>query len=160
MNADTRLITRKTFIMYTCLLHYRQQFHKHQKPQLSGEQVLDYAWPQLGHKMALSSSRKPCPTSEILHWLQMKQSLCQCRSSNDTNFVHPRPSGINAQRILALPPTWLRTELWYKQGCPFKTLYHTHVQCGLPQKPVSKMSSKGLQTLTKIVINCYITYDL
>jgi len=82
-----------------CIHAYRTKHYSSinvKKPPLSGE--LHYAWPQLGHKMALSSRRKPCPTKDTLHWLQTKQSLCQCRSSNDTNFVQPRPSGINTHK--------------------------------------------------------------
>merc|ERR1719357_478549 len=34
---------------------------------------------------------KPFPTSDPLHTAQMKQSLCQCRSSNEIKRVPPMP---------------------------------------------------------------------
>ena len=42
--------------------------------------------------MSEPSVMKPLPTSELLQEAQMKQSLCQCRSSNEINRVPPMPA--------------------------------------------------------------------
>lgn len=44
-----------------------------------------------GQMMSSSSVMNPRPTNEVLHCAQMKQSLCQCRSSNEINRVPPIP---------------------------------------------------------------------
>lgn len=45
-----------------------------------------------GHKMSEPSVMKPLPTSEPWHMAQMKQSLCQWRSSKEINLVPPIPA--------------------------------------------------------------------
>lgn len=47
-----------------------------------------------GQMMSASSVMKPRPTSDVLHDAQMKQSLCQCRSSNEMKRVPPIPNGV------------------------------------------------------------------
>lgn len=49
------------------------------------------SFPQSGHRMSSLSVRKPRPTSEREHFLQLKQSLCHCRSSKEMYFVPPSP---------------------------------------------------------------------
>lgn len=44
-----------------------------------------------GHRMSGPSVMKPLPTKEDLHMAQMKQSLCQVRSSKEMNRVPPMP---------------------------------------------------------------------
>jgi hypothetical protein len=44
-----------------------------------------------GQMMSSASVMKPLPTSEVLQEAQMKQSLCQWRSSNEMNLVPPIP---------------------------------------------------------------------
>lgn len=46
-----------------------------------------------GQMMSASSVMKPRPTSDVLQLAQMKQSLCQCRSSNEMKRVPPIPRG-------------------------------------------------------------------
>ena len=46
-----------------------------------------------GQRMSEPSVMKPLPTRELPHVAQMKQSLCQCRSSNEINRVPPMPDG-------------------------------------------------------------------
>lgn len=45
-----------------------------------------------GQMMSGPSVMKPRPTSEVLQQAQMKQSLCQCLSSNDMKRVPPIPA--------------------------------------------------------------------
>jgi len=45
-----------------------------------------------GQMMSSASVMKPLPTSEVLQAAQMKQSLCQWRSSNEMNLVPPIPA--------------------------------------------------------------------
>lgn len=51
------------------------------------------SFPQSGHRMSSLSVRKPRPTSDREHFLQLKQSLCHCRSSKEMYFVPPSPVG-------------------------------------------------------------------
>lgn len=44
-----------------------------------------------GQIISASSVMKPRPTSDALQLAQMKQSLCQCRSSNEMKRVPPIP---------------------------------------------------------------------
>lgn len=44
-----------------------------------------------GHRISGPSVMKPLPTKEDLHIAQMKQSLCQVRSSKEMNRVPPMP---------------------------------------------------------------------
>lgn len=50
------------------------------------------SFPQSGHRMSSLSVRKPRPTSDSEHFLQLKQSLCHCRSSKEMYLVPPRPA--------------------------------------------------------------------
>lgn len=63
------------------------------------------SFPQSGHRMSSLSVRKPRPTSEREHFLQLKQSLCHCRSSKEMYFVPPSP--VNREE---------RTPGWKKKG--------------------------------------------
>lgn len=45
-----------------------------------------------GQMISAPSVIKPRPTSEVLHMAQMKQSLCQWRSSKEINRVPPIPT--------------------------------------------------------------------
>jgi hypothetical protein len=61
--------------------------------------AFDYAWLAISRALAHSgqstsvvSVMKPLPTKEVVHWAHVKHSLCQCRSSNDMNFVPPMPA--------------------------------------------------------------------
>lgn len=49
------------------------------------------SFPQSGHRMSSLSVRKPRPTSDSEHFLQLKQSLCHCRSSKEMYLVPPSP---------------------------------------------------------------------
>lgn len=44
-----------------------------------------------GQMISASSEIKPRPTRDVLQLAQMKQSLCQCRSSNEIKRVPPIP---------------------------------------------------------------------
>jgi hypothetical protein len=44
-----------------------------------------------GQMMSSASVMNPLPTKDVLHEAQMKQSLCQWRSSNEMNLVPPIP---------------------------------------------------------------------
>lgn len=44
-----------------------------------------------GHRISWPSVMNPLPTREVVHCAQMKQSLCQCRSSNEMNLAPPMP---------------------------------------------------------------------
>jgi len=50
-----------------------------------------YGWLQSEQRISSPSVKKPWPTSEASQRPHWKQSLCQWRSSNDTNFVVPKP---------------------------------------------------------------------
>lgn len=52
---------------------------------------LQMSFPQSGHRMSSRSVRKPRPTRDKEHFLQLKQSLCHCRSSKEMYFVPPSP---------------------------------------------------------------------
>lgn len=52
-----------------------------------------------GHKISGPSVMKPLPTKEDLHMAQMKQSLCQVRSSKEINRVPPMPKKENRNEI-------------------------------------------------------------
>ena len=56
------------------------------------EAVAQMSFPQSGHRMSSLSVRKPRPTSDSEHFLQLKQSLCHCRSSKEMYLVPPRPA--------------------------------------------------------------------
>lgn len=56
-----------------------------------GGGVAQMSFPQSGHRMSSLSVRKPRPTSDSEHFLQLKQSLCHCRSSKEMYLVPPRP---------------------------------------------------------------------
>lgn len=47
--------------------------------------------PHSGHRMSSLSVRKPRPTRDTEHFLQLKQSLCHCRSSKEMYLLPPRP---------------------------------------------------------------------
>uniref|UniRef100_A0A8W7PXX0 Uncharacterized protein n=1 Tax=Anopheles coluzzii TaxID=1518534 RepID=A0A8W7PXX0_ANOCL len=49
-----------------------------------------------------SSVMKPRPTSDVLHMAQMKQSLCQWRSSNEMKRVPPMPARETERGTLAV----------------------------------------------------------
>ncbi|CAN7986488.1 unnamed protein product [Ixodes hexagonus] len=48
-----------------------------------------------GHRISGPSVMNPLPTSELLHMAQMKQSLCQLRSSKEIKRVPPIPATYN-----------------------------------------------------------------
>lgn len=48
--------------------------------------------PQSGHRMSSLSVRKPRPTRDTKHFLQLKQSLCHCLSSKEMYLLPPRPA--------------------------------------------------------------------
>lgn len=52
---------------------------------------LQISFPQSGQRMSSLSVRKPRPTRDREHFLQLKQSLCHWRSSKEMYFVPPRP---------------------------------------------------------------------
>lgn len=52
---------------------------------------MSFALAHSGQMMSASSVIKPRPTSDVLQLAQMKQSLCQCRSSNEIKRVPPIP---------------------------------------------------------------------
>lgn len=53
---------------------------------------INFCFAQSGHRMSSPSVMNPLPTKEALQLTQMKQSLCQCLSSNDMNLVPPMPA--------------------------------------------------------------------
>lgn len=53
--------------------------------------AINRALAQSGQRISAPSVMNPLPTSVVEHWAQMKQSLCQWRSSNEMNFVPPIP---------------------------------------------------------------------
>jgi len=52
---------------------------------------MSFALAQSGQIMSSPSVIKPRPTNDVLQLAHMKQSLCQCRSSNEMNRVPPIP---------------------------------------------------------------------
>lgn len=60
-----------------------------------------------GQMMSASSVMKPRPTSDVLQLAQMKQSLCQWRSSNEMKRVPPMPA-TRRRQSRALSLTWVR----------------------------------------------------
>lgn len=60
-------------------------------PSLRAPSRAQMSFPQSGHRMSSRSVRKPRPTSDREHFLQLKQSLCHCRSSKEMYLVPPRP---------------------------------------------------------------------
>jgi len=60
-----------------------------------------------GQMMSSPSVMKPRPTSEVLQPAQMKQSLCQCLSSNEMKRVPPMPenqSRLNQMNLCLFEP--------------------------------------------------------
>jgi len=53
--------------------------------------AISLAFAHSGHRISAPSVMKPLPTRDVENWAQMKQSLCQCRSSNEINFAPPMP---------------------------------------------------------------------
>lgn len=47
--------------------------------------------PHSGHRMSSLSVRKPLPTRDTEHFLQLKQSLCHWRSSKEMYLLPPSP---------------------------------------------------------------------
>ena len=43
------------------------------------------------YSISAASVMNPLPTREVVHWAQMKQSLCQWRSSKEMNLAPPIP---------------------------------------------------------------------
>jgi hypothetical protein len=56
---------------------------------------MSFCLAQSGQIMSSASVIKPRPTSEVLQVPHVKQSLCQCRSSNEMNLVPPIPTQVN-----------------------------------------------------------------
>lgn len=65
---------------------------------LNGEMLvciyMSFCLAHSGQMMSCASVMKPFPTRLVWHCAQMKQSLCQCRSSNEMKRVPPMP-GMN-----------------------------------------------------------------
>lgn len=57
-----------------------------------GDVYINFCLAHSGQMMSSASVMKPRPTSEVLHEAQMKQSLCQWRSSKEINRVPPIPA--------------------------------------------------------------------
>lgn len=53
--------------------------------------AINLALAHSGQRMSAASVMKPLPTSDVEHCAQIKQSLCQCRSSNEMNLAPPIP---------------------------------------------------------------------
>lgn len=47
---------------------------------------------QSRHKILSPSGKKPAPTSETEHWVQVKHGWCHWRSSNEMYFPPPKPA--------------------------------------------------------------------
>ena len=54
-------------------------------------QINQMSLPHSGHRMSSRSVRKPRPTRDTEHFLQLKQSLCHWRSSKEMYLLPPRP---------------------------------------------------------------------
>lgn len=52
---------------------------------------MSFALAHSGQIISAASVMNPRPTSDVLQLAQIKQSLCQCRSSNEMNRVPPIP---------------------------------------------------------------------
>lgn len=63
--------------------------------------AINLALAHSGQRISAASVMKPLPTSDVEHWAQMKQSLCQCRSSNEINLAPPIP--VNWNLISSVP---------------------------------------------------------
>lgn len=57
-----------------------------------GDVYINFCLAHSGQMMSSASVMKPRPTREVLHEAQMKQSLCQWRSSKEMNRVPPIPT--------------------------------------------------------------------
>lgn len=59
---------------------------------------ISFCFAHSGQITSFSIVKKPRPTKLVLQLAQMKQSLCQCRSSNEMNRVPPIPNGKNVNK--------------------------------------------------------------
>lgn len=65
-----------------------------------------------GQMMSGPSVMKPLPTSDVLHCAQMKQSLCQWRSSNEMKRVPPIPGKLTSDFFRIRPETMKSTVIF------------------------------------------------
>lgn len=69
---------------------------------------INFCLAQSGQMMSSASVMKPRPTKDVLHIAQMKQSLCQWRSSKEMKRVPPMPE-TNTKRSIN---TFIITEIF------------------------------------------------
>ena len=82
-------------IIVILLLRYKLSLAQYISPaplaHCSTASAMSLFFAQSGHRMSSASVMNPLPTMDVLHDEQRKQSLCQCRPSNEMKRVPPMP---------------------------------------------------------------------